>query len=78
MKLNHDFSDSSYRRLVACCIRPPTEGGRMGAGRVAGLRPAQKDLRHTHSCLAAAVFACQTQRRSSRTQETLTNLVTLV
>lgn len=31
MKLNHDFSDSSYRRLVACCVRPPTEGGRTGS-----------------------------------------------
>lgn len=31
MKLNHDFSDSSYRRLAACCVRPPTDGGRTGS-----------------------------------------------
>lgn len=64
VKFNHDFSDSSHRRPLACCIRPATEGGRT-------LNWTDSwDLRHTHSCLAVAVFAC--------TQETLSNLVTLV
>lgn len=64
MKLNHDFSDSSYRRLVACCIRPPTEGGRTGSWTVSWNQSSTKGLAsHTF------MFGCgrfQTQRCSSR------------
>lgn len=53
VKLNHDFSDSSYRRLVACCIPPPTEGGRTGSWSWN-----QTCVTHIHVCDAAAAGSC--------------------
>lgn len=47
------------------------------AGLIAGIRPAQKDLRHTHSRLAVAVSPVKLQE-AARTREPLTNPVTLV
>lgn len=78
VKSNHDFSDSSYRRLAACRIRPPTEGGRAGSWN----QSSTKGLASHTSMFGCGRFRLSNskmqQLQEAATQETLANLVTLL